>query len=119
VKRSKKFVSENEEEGEEQPKNKSSVSSFNSLTSSAVSISSCMVKTDRNIITQFRKLTLSSSSKGENLASSQICSVKSDGLVRVPKREEYSSYLKSYKPIDKNGFILKDVVKKPLFTIVE
>ena len=37
----------------------------------------------------------------------------------VPKREEYSDYLKSYNPIDSKSFKLKHLVKKPLFTIVE
>ena len=46
-------------------------------------------------------------------------SVRPNGTFVVPERENYKKYLKNYKVMDKKNFAIKELVKKPLFTIVE
>lgn len=50
---------------------------------------------------------------------SRAKSTKSNGTFRIPAQEDYVSYLKSYRILDKKNFNLKELVKKPLFSIVE
>lgn len=45
--------------------------------------------------------------------------MRTNGTFIVPERDDYKNYLKKYKAMDSKNFNIKEIVKKPLFTIVE
>ena len=52
------------------------------------------------------------------MLSSRAKSTKDNGTFRVPKREEYSEYLRSHRVMNKNIFSMNKLIKSPLFKIV-